>query len=146
MKECLSCKACSGQCPVKVDIPDLKSKFLNQYYSRYSRPKRDLLVKDTEKIHHRLSSIPWLYNLPVSLPGASSLLTLLTGMVDPPLLSSPSLKSRLSKTQAGNLENLKNLSDDAKKRSLVLVQDPLTSLYEAELVCDHVLFFKKNRN
>ena len=64
-------------------------------------------------------------------------------MVDPPFLSSPSLKSRLSSLKVEPLENLKSLTDEQKSSSVIIVQDPLTSLYEAELVCDHVELFQK---
>ncbi len=36
---CLSCKACANQCPIHVDIPSLKAKFLQRYYTRYLRSR-----------------------------------------------------------------------------------------------------------
>lgn len=143
MKECLSCKACTGQCPIKVDIPELKAKFLNHYYSRYKRPKRDLLVRDTEKIHHKLSRLPWLYNLPLQIPGVKKIIELLTGMIDPPKLSSPSVSRLLKSSNAEPLSKLEELSDEQKLKSVIIVQDPLTSFYEADLVQDHIEFFNK---
>ncbi len=35
MMGCLACKSCVGQCPVKVDVPEFRSKFLELYNSRY---------------------------------------------------------------------------------------------------------------
>ena len=35
---CLSCKGCTGDCPVQVDIPTYKAEFLSHYYSRRRRP------------------------------------------------------------------------------------------------------------
>ena len=35
---CLSCKACSTECPVNVDMATYKAEFLNQFYSRRIRP------------------------------------------------------------------------------------------------------------
>ncbi|WP_243658603.1 (Fe-S)-binding protein [Paraburkholderia sp. BL9I2N2] len=35
MDTCLACKSCAGQCPVKVDVPDFRSKFLALYHTRY---------------------------------------------------------------------------------------------------------------
>ena len=35
---CLSCKGCTGDCPVQVDIPTYKAEFLAHYYSRRRRP------------------------------------------------------------------------------------------------------------
>ena len=38
MQGCLACKACASQCPIKVDVPDFRSRFINLYHSRYPRP------------------------------------------------------------------------------------------------------------
>ncbi|MGB0809002.1 MAG: FAD-binding and (Fe-S)-binding domain-containing protein, partial [bacterium] len=32
MSGCLACKACASQCPVHVDVPEFRSKFLHEYY------------------------------------------------------------------------------------------------------------------
>ena len=40
MNGCLACKACASQCPIKVDVPSFRSRFLNIYYSRYQRPAK----------------------------------------------------------------------------------------------------------
>ncbi|MCS5881159.1 (Fe-S)-binding protein [Klebsiella variicola subsp. variicola] len=44
MSGCLACKACSTQCPIKIDVPEFRSRFLQLYHSRYLRPVRDHLV------------------------------------------------------------------------------------------------------
>lgn len=41
LSACLSCKSCSYSCPVKVDIPELKSNFLATYHHTQRRPLRD---------------------------------------------------------------------------------------------------------
>ncbi len=38
LHRCLSCSACTGHCPVEVDIPELKSRFLEAYYRTRRRP------------------------------------------------------------------------------------------------------------
>ena len=38
MDGCLACKSCVGQCPIKVDVPTFRSKFLELYYGRYLAP------------------------------------------------------------------------------------------------------------
>jgi FAD/FMN-containing dehydrogenase/Fe-S oxidoreductase len=35
---CLSCKGCTGDCPVQVDMPTYKAEFFSHYYSRRRRP------------------------------------------------------------------------------------------------------------
>ena len=39
LNQCLSCSACSALCPVEVDIPELKSRFLEAYYETRKRPR-----------------------------------------------------------------------------------------------------------
>ncbi len=46
---CLSCKGCTGDCPVQVDIPTYKAEFLAHYYSRRRRPPE----------HYVLGLLPW---------------------------------------------------------------------------------------
>ena len=38
MNGCLACKACATQCPIHVDVPSFRSKFLKLYHTRYPRP------------------------------------------------------------------------------------------------------------
>ncbi len=46
---CLSCKGCTGDCPVQVDIPTYKAEFLAHYYARRRRPLS----------HYVLGLLPW---------------------------------------------------------------------------------------
>ncbi len=39
MDGCLACKSCTGGCPIKVDVPGFRAKFLELYHGRY-RPSR----------------------------------------------------------------------------------------------------------
>ena len=54
MDGCLACKSCVGQCPIKVDVPAFRSRFLELYYGRYLRPPKDRLVASLERV------LPWL--------------------------------------------------------------------------------------
>jgi FAD/FMN-containing dehydrogenase/Fe-S oxidoreductase len=36
---CLSCKGCTSECPVSVDMPTLKAEFLSRHYERRLRPR-----------------------------------------------------------------------------------------------------------
>jgi FAD/FMN-containing dehydrogenase/Fe-S oxidoreductase len=46
---CLSCKGCTGDCPVQVDMPTYKAEFLAHYYARRRRPLS----------HYVLGLVPW---------------------------------------------------------------------------------------
>ncbi|MBS3786534.1 MAG: 4Fe-4S dicluster domain-containing protein, partial [Gammaproteobacteria bacterium] len=50
MAGCLGCKACATQCPVHVNIPDVRSRFLEVYHRTYRRDLRDYLVANAETL------------------------------------------------------------------------------------------------
>lgn len=139
MDGCLSCKACTNQCPIKVDIPEMKSRFLEHYHSRYKRPKSDYLISSAEKLHAKFLKVPFLYNLPLSFKATRSIIETLTGMVDPPRLSAPNLYVRAKRRGFASSESLaskKALSKADRDTSVIIVSDAVTGFYEAELVID----------
>ncbi len=62
MNGCLACKACAIQCPIKVDVPSFRSRFLNIYHSRYPRPVKDYLVANIETLLPVMAKAPQLVN------------------------------------------------------------------------------------
>ncbi len=58
MQTCLSCGACTGHCPVAVDVPELKSRFLEAYHRNHRRPLRDHVLARLETV------IPLVRHLP----------------------------------------------------------------------------------
>ncbi|KJF77428.1 hypothetical protein UA70_28065 [Raoultella planticola] len=67
------------------------------------------------------------------------------GMVDLPLLSTPSLKQRMVGHRSANmtLEQLETLSAEQKAKMVLVVQDPFTSYYDAQVVADFVRLVEK---
>ncbi len=49
LSQCLSCSACTGRCPVEVDIPELKSRFLEEYFTTRRRPLAHLALSQFER-------------------------------------------------------------------------------------------------
>ncbi|MCM1984489.1 FAD-binding and (Fe-S)-binding domain-containing protein [Lyngbya confervoides] len=135
---CLSCKACASQCPVHVDIPSLKSKFLEQYHSRYLRPPRDYLVAYLEEIAALQAQFPrisnWAMQHPLARWGAKQLL----GMVDYPALSQPGLAQGLAARNAPPFDRaaLAQQTGTSRHKSVVLLLDTFTAVYDAPLVLD----------
>ncbi len=149
MQGCLACKSCVGQCPVKVDVPDFRSKFLELYYGRYLRPLKDYFIGGLEFMVPSLARAPWLYNAFMGNSLFAALMAKTAGMVDSPLLSGVSMKGVLSRSGArwATESELRNLSDTEKESAVILVQDAFTSYFETQLVEDtlsllHKLGFK----
>ncbi|MDO6406179.1 D-2-hydroxyglutarate dehydrogenase YdiJ [Pantoea phytobeneficialis] len=145
MAGCLACKACSTQCPIKIDVPNFRSRFLQLYHTRYLRPMSDHLVATVESYAPLMAKAPKVFNFFLKQPWMRELSKSHIGMVDLPLLSSPSLKQQLSGHPAMNLtlEQLEALESNARKDCVLVVQDPFTSYYEAQLVTDFVKLIEK---
>lgn len=60
---CVSCKACAGECPSKVDMSSMKANWLYHYYQHRRRPLRDWLF--TWPLRSTLPS--WLQNMGIRL-------------------------------------------------------------------------------
>jgi len=138
MAGCLGCKSCAGQCPVKVNVPDFRSRFLELYHTRYLRPARDYLIASLEYTIPYMARIPFLYN---GLMGASfsrRLIERLGGMVDVPLLSRFDFHAAMRRwqVQPASVEVLSALTQAQRERSVVLVQDAFTRYFEAPLLAD----------
>ncbi len=145
MNGCLACKACASQCPIKVDVPSFRSRFLNLYYSRYQRPAKDYLVANIETMLPIMAKVPSLVNFALKQPLVKSLTAKTVGYVDAPLLSVPTLAKSL-KSQPDtqfDLQKLNRLSDEEKAGHVLIVQDPFTSFYDAKVVEDFVSLVSK---
>ena len=145
MSGCLACKACSTQCPIKIDVPEFRSRFLQLYHTRYLRPVRDHLVATVESYAPLMARAPKTFNFFMSQPWVRSLSQKHIGMVDLPLLSVPSLQRRMVGHRSANmtLEQLERLSDAEKANTVLVVQDPFTSYYDAQVVADFVRLVEK---
>ncbi|RYV01280.1 hypothetical protein SOPP22_12805 [Shewanella sp. OPT22] len=136
LQGCLACKACSSQCPVKVDVPKFRTQFYDVYYKRYMRPATDYLVAGIEQSLPMMATMPRLINA-VSQNGFSQwLITKTLGYIDAPALSVPTLTEQLKQHKAitYSLEKLKSLSETDRKQYVAIVQDPFNSFYDAQLV------------
>ncbi|KZX69986.1 hypothetical protein A3712_09495 [Vibrio sp. HI00D65] len=145
MNGCLACKACASQCPIKVDVPSFRSRFLNIYYSRYQRPVKDYLVANIETMLPLMAKAPKVINAALGQKWIQSATAKTVGYVDAPLMSVPTLKNRLAskELQLFDIQYLEGLSSEEKKQHVLIVQDPFTSFYDAEVVEDFVTLAQK---
>lgn len=148
MNGCLACKSCSSQCPVGVDVPDFRAKFLAIYYSRYMRPMKDYFVAKVETLAPIMSKSPQIFNSLTEFAPSKWLLKHVVGYVDTPLLSAPTLKAQvketaLNLTSQASLELLMKMPQAQRDEHVLIVQDPFTSFYDAEIVVSLVKFIRK---
>lgn len=145
MNGCLACKACGTQCPIKVDVPSFRARFLNLYYSRYQRPPKDYLVANIETMLPLMAKMPKIVNATLEQKWVQNLTKASIGYVDTPLLSLPTLAERLKQTRVKqfDLRQLSSLSDQEKANHVLIVQDPFTSYYDAQVVEDFISLVEK---
>jgi FAD/FMN-containing dehydrogenase/Fe-S oxidoreductase len=81
---CLSCKACKSECPVNVDVATYKAEFLAHYHERHRHALRDYAFGFMDRWAHLASALPGvttrLANLPLQIPGVSSLAKSILGI------------------------------------------------------------------
>ncbi|MFB4368930.1 MULTISPECIES: FAD-binding and (Fe-S)-binding domain-containing protein [unclassified Pseudomonas] len=132
MAGCLACKSCAGQCPVKVNVPEFRSRFLERYHQRYLRPLRDYLIGSLEFSLPLFARMPRLYNAVMGSPLVTRLLAERIGMVDSPLLSDFDFKALAARhgLSTATPAELARLSEAQRAKSLILVQDAFTRYFE----------------
>ena len=149
MAGCLACKSCAGQCPIKVNVPEFRSRFLELYHGRYLRPLKDYLIGSLEYTIPYFARVPWFYNVLMGAKPTRALLEKAGGMVDSPLISRFDLKPIFKRTgvEVATPERMSKLNTEQRKRSVILVQDAFTRYFDTEVLADwveliHVLGYK----
>ncbi|MDT8904891.1 FAD-binding and (Fe-S)-binding domain-containing protein [Pseudomonas sp. CCNWLW56] len=140
MAGCLACKSCAGQCPVKVNVPEFRSRFLELYHSRYLRPLKDYLIGSLEYTVPHIARMPRLYNFVMGARPVRWVLERAAGMVDSPLLSLVDFASACRDwgVEVATPERLAALSEAQRGKSVILVQDAFTRFFETPLLVDWV--------
>ncbi len=134
MQSCLACKGCSGLCPVKADIPDLKARVSHFYYKRYLRPLRDYGVLWLERSLPYLSHFSGLINF---LLKRAIVLKLIEGcfrIQNPPLLADKKALKEFEKLQVplALRRNMDSIGEKALSNCVVLFQDGFTRFLDTE--------------
>lgn len=133
MAGCLSCKACAGQCPIRVNVPDFKSRYLEVYYERRLRPLRDHLIARLETLLPTLSRVAPLYNALLSRKSVQKMIKRGVGMVDLPALSRDNFRAQMRGWGIPDATpvSLGLLTEKQKAKSVIIVQDAFTRWFEA---------------
>jgi Fe-S oxidoreductase len=134
MDTCLACKACAGQCPVKVSVPAFRSKFLELYYGRYLRPLKDPLVAAIETTLPLVHRIRPAYNLVVG-TRAGRMMMRVAGLTSLPRLPAISLAKEAARlgVPLATLRQIEALSPRERERSVIFVADAFTAYFDPEV-------------
>ncbi len=134
MQGCLSCKSCKAQCPVQVDIPRMRARFLSTWYRRRRRPLRDHLIGLLEPL------LPWavrfrgLYNLATTRIGAAIVSRTIGLSLLPKLAASPAGAEALRRRDLHVLTR-RQIPNPAQG-DVVLVPDAFTTHFEPQVLLD----------
>lgn len=128
---CLSCKSCAGQCPVKVDIPDSKARFLERFHQKYPRKLRDKALANLEKVLPIAARFPRFYNALQTNTWVQSIQRKYFQMVATPTLHHECNIQWEAHGATLLQSDLSNLPQNAQ--GVVLVQDAFTRYFDTEL-------------
>jgi FAD/FMN-containing dehydrogenase/Fe-S oxidoreductase len=137
MDGCLACKSCVGQCPIKVDVPAFRSRFLELYHGRYLRPVTDYLVAALERNLPLFARMPSLYNAVTTSRAGRAMLARM-GLVALPTLATIDLRHELATrgVREASIGSLTALAESQRQRSVVIVPDAFTLHFEPQLLLD----------
>jgi len=127
---CLSCKACTTLCPVKVDVPTMKSRFAERHWAKRTRPLRHRVVAQMEAMLAAARALPGIANRVADSDRMRAALERTLGYVDLPAFAVadphtlPPVVSRAA---------MKALSSEARANTVILVEDSFTASFDGPL-------------
>lgn len=144
MDTCLACKACGSQCPVKVSVPEFRSKFLELYHGRYLRPLKDPLVGAIESMLPVMARMRPFYNLMALTRGGQALMGL-AGLTALPLLPKTSLSREAARLDVpvATRTRIERLSTEERHRAVIFVPDAFTTHFEPKVVVAAIALARK---
>lgn len=125
---CLSCAACSGHCPVQVNIPELKSQFLEAYWSKRKRPLSHAVLSRFEQLAMLAAKMP------------ASLVAPFAGLSAAPLglIDLPAPKSAQRPPSGGRAARFDPARPSARVPDLVIIPDVFSSGLDPDVENDAV--------
>ncbi len=140
LDNCMSCKSCAGQCPIQVNIPDLRSRYFELYHGRYPRPVKHHVAGMLESVLPTLAKIKPVYNLVMGWPLTNTLASKTIGLqAIPPITSAAPANDccRYGATIASP-SLLATIPASERDKTVIIVQDAFTSFFETPLLTDLV--------
>ncbi|MEW5421482.1 FAD-binding and (Fe-S)-binding domain-containing protein [Amorphus sp. 3PC139-8] len=134
LETCLSCKACTSQCPIKVDIPSMKSAFLDRYFRHHARPLRDRVVQHMEPLTLALRRVPALANLAIGNPVSAAIADRAFAMVDLPQISGTPVETGFRARDIPTIAPGEALPAGDGRPSVLLLPDSFTGTFDTEVL------------
>jgi FAD/FMN-containing dehydrogenase/Fe-S oxidoreductase len=120
---CLSCKGCTNDCPVNVDMPTLKAEYLSHHYARRIRPRQAYAFGLIDRWARIASRAPRLANAVTQAPGLSTLAKAAAGV---------SMARRLPPFSTTTLQQWAANRRPAGTQRVLLWPDTFTNFFEPE--------------
>ncbi|MCR6497537.1 FAD-binding oxidoreductase [Shinella sp. CPCC 101442] len=139
MDTCLACKACAGQCPVKVSVPAFRAKFLELYYRRYLRPLKDPVVATIETMLPLMARLRPLYNRATASTVGKAALAFV-GLTALPSLPARSARRELAlrAVPVATPAALARLGEAERANAVIFVPDAFTEHFDPQVLLDAV--------
>ena len=137
MRQCLSCGACTGRCPVQVDIPEMKSRFLEKHPDRDPRRRmRDKVLSGFEALLPTVQTAA----VPVGIGQKlmSPALAAFIGVVDLPTVPAGSLSHRLRKLGVRQIRLKEGVGD----ATVLIVPDAFSAFIDPDVITSTVLLLQ----
>ncbi|MGK0275437.1 MAG: FAD/FMN-containing dehydrogenase/Fe-S oxidoreductase [Ilumatobacter sp.] len=129
MRQCLSCGACTGRCPVQVDIPELKSRFLERHPEQSRRSRvRDGLLSRFEALVPMVQAVARVAGPLQRL--TAPILEKGLGVVDLPRIPTGSLRTRLAALDVPVVDG----ADGVGNATLIVLPDVFTAYIDPDVL------------
>lgn len=126
LETCLSCKACTTLCPIKVDVPTMRSNFLSRYHARHGRPWRHHVLGVAEAAFAIGRRLPWLANAALRFSPVPRMLERYLGFVDVPKF----VPSRGGYAPIATPASVAAIAPACRDRLVLIVEDTFTASFD----------------
>ena len=129
LHQCLSCNACTGRCPVQVDIPEMKSRFFEQYKGLSSKQKiQHTMLSNFESLIPKMNKVPG--NGGQSQKLINKVVGKVLGLIDLPVMSGKKLSQILKEQDVAQL----SAADLPSDVTVVVLAESFTSYLDSEVL------------
>lgn len=133
---CLSCRSCTNRCPVRVDIPAMKSVVLDRIHQRRPRSLRDRIVRRSERASLIARHVPKLTNLALTI-GARPLKQV-AGLSDLPRFPQHTFERRMRDLGIARFDGQEGVSH-------VLLADSFAGIFDVEVLVAAAALLRRSK-